>query len=68
MFVNVDPTDIIDFIKALIRPALAIWSASMITWFAIKGQSPAMWQIFLWGGFLAEWLGERAIKRIKEII
>jgi len=61
-------TEIIELIKALIRPGLAVWSAIMITWFAINGQNPATWQIFLWGGFLAEWLGERAIKRMREII
>ncbi len=57
----------IENFKAAIRPGLAIWSASMfaLSFFLEKAMpTPLAW---ICSACILEWLGERGIKRAKEL-
>jgi len=54
-------------LKTAIRPGLAIWAATMLSLSFLLQMPMEIWIKALCGGLLAEWIGERSIKRTKEI-
>lgn len=58
----------VETLKTSIRPGLAIWAASMLS-LSFALQLPLeMWVKCILGAILLEWVGERGIKRAKELL
>lgn len=56
-----------DKFKTAIRPGLAIWSASMLSLSFVFQLPMEVWLKAICFGCLAEWIGERGIKKAKEM-
>lgn len=58
----------IDNFKAAIRPGLAIWASTMLSLSFMLQLPMEPWVKFIAIACIAEWIGERGIKRAKEIL
>ena len=57
----------VETLKTAIRPGLAIWAATMLSVSFALQMPMEMWIKALCGGLIAEWIGERGVKRAKEM-
>lgn len=53
--------------KAVIRPGLAVWAAVMLTLSFVLQIPMEIWIKAICVGILLEWVGERGVKKAKEL-
>ena len=60
----------VEKIKTAIRPGLAIWAICMLTaWsLGLLVKEPGGVEITIWSASILQWIPDRAIKRVKDVI